>query len=384
MNAKNNKLKMFLKVVLLGACACGGATTCAATYTWKADENGNWDGNITDPAHWECDTADQSGYPQSKNDVINIPKGVKTKITINSSHESGKWVLLDSCHVTFVSAVDAIGDTAQMNVKELSVKAGATFVLNSAKILNDSAMVFPYGSTGIVHNASSLRCGNINFHDGKSSAYIEVAGKSTLNAGNIYIGDGNKLVIDDSTVICRARLALGTYSYANRVNSSTIVRFKGREPKLLFYDDTYTNGKNLQVCLSNSKMVGDVLNFEFLIPEEGFASAPIAIAEGNSSSHLFATTWDSDKTKTYYGLFRFKILEESPAVLCCRKVNQKLVEWTLRGENEEGFCRDAMEEGIPPKKAREQTFSFEEPTENRFIYSVLLDCRPTGCKVIVR
>lgn len=384
MNATADKMKMFLKAVLLGVCVSVGATTCAATYTWKADENGNWDGNITDSAHWECDTADQSGYPQSKNDVINIPKGVKTKITINSSHESGKWILLDSCHVTFVSAVDALGDTAQMNVKELSVKAGATIVLNSAKILNDSAMVFPYGSTGIVHNASSLRCGNINFHDGKSSAYIEVAGKSTLNAGNIYIGDGNKLIIDDSTVICRARLALGTYSYANRVNSSTIVRFKGREPKLLFYDDTYTNGKNLQVCLSNSKMVGDVLNFEFLIPEEGFASAPIAIAEGNSSSHLFATTWDSDKTKTYYGLFRFKILEESPAVIARKRINQKLVEWTLRGENEAGFCKDAMEEGTPPKKAREQTFSFEEPTENHFIYSVLLDCRPIGFMVIVR
>jgi hypothetical protein len=132
-------------------------------------------------------------------------------------------------------------------------------------------------------------------------------------------------------------------------------------------------------------MVGDVLNFEFLIPEEGFASAPIAIAEGNTSTRLFATTWDSDKTKPYYGLFRFKILEESPAVLCCRKVNQKLVEWTLvKGEHEEGFCKELMEEGIPPKKAREQTFSFEEPTENHFIYSVLLDCRPTGFKVIVR
>jgi hypothetical protein len=374
-----------LKILLFGASVCLGTIAYAVTYTWKADENGNWDGNITDPAHWECDTAGSPECPQSKSDTIFIPQNARIRITIDKSHVSGTWKLQAGSHVTFVSAVDAIGDTAQMNVKELQMKAGATFVLNSAKILNDSAMAFPNGSTGIVHNASSLRCGNINLHDGKSSAYIEVAGKSTLNAGNIYVGDGNKLVIDDSTVICRARLALGTYSYANRVNSSTIVRFKGREPKLLFYDDTNTNGKNLQVCLSNSKMVGDVLNFEFLIPEEGFASAPIAIAEGNSSSHLFATTWDSDKTKPYYGLFRFKILEESPAVLCCRKVNQKLVEWTLvKGEHEEGFCKELMEEGIPPKKAREQTFSFEEPTENHFIYSVLLDCRPTGFKVIVR
>lgn len=387
MKAKNNNLKMFLKVVLLGACACVGATTCAATYTWKADENGNWDGNITDPAHWECDTANRPASPETTSDKlsIKIPAGVQARITIDKDLSVGSFFSESGSHVTLVSIDKA--DTGEMTHLQLSsglyIREGATLVLDHAKITNlgDSVSV-QKGSVAIVKNCSLFWCKNLYFNNSSATSYWEISGKSTVDLGVLYIGGGNKFVIDDATMRCRSRVGIGTDS-STVTSDSTSLLFRGAEPKLVLYNDGWPDGRDLQVCGVNQKVDGDILNFDFLIPENGFNSTPIVMDDGDSSQYLFGAPYQNNPAAK--GKLCFNLLEESPAVIARKRINQKLVEWTLvKGEHEEGFCKELMEEGIPPKKASEQTFSFEEPTENHFIYSVLLDCRPTGFKVIVR
>ena len=387
MSATNNKLKMFLKVVLLGAAVCVGTIASAATYTYTWQEvDGNWDGNISDSAHWKCDTANRPASPETTSDKlsIKIPAGVQARITIDKDLSVGSFFSESGSHVTLVSVDKA--DTGELTHLQLSsglyIRESATLILDRAKITNsgDSVSV-QKGGVGIVKNSSSLWCKNVYLNNASATSYWEVSGKATVDVGVLYIGGGNRFVIDDAMVRCRNRVGIGTDS-STVTSDSTSLLFRGAEPKLVLYNDGWPDGRDLQVCGVNQKADGDVLNFDFFVPENGFDSTPIEMDDGESSQYLFGAPYQNNTAAK--GKLCFNLLEESPAVIARKRINQKLVEWTLRGEHEEGFCKELMAEGTPPKKAREQTFSFEEPTENHFIYSVLLDCRPTGFKVIVR
>lgn len=381
-----NNPKMFLKAVLLGIGISVGTMVHAATYTytWQAVD-GNWDGNISDAAHWTCDTADRPGAPETTSDKlsIKIPAGVQARITIDKDLSVGSFFSESGSHVTLVSVDKA--DTGELTHLQLSsglyIRESATLILDRAKITNsgDSVSV-QKGGVGIVKNSSSLWCKNVYLNNSSATSYWEISGKSTVDLGVLYIGGGNKFVIDDATMKCRNRVGIGTDS-SSVTSDSTSLLFKGAEPKLVLYNDGWPNGRDLQVCGVNQKVDGDILNFNFLIPENGFNSTPIVMDDGESSNYLFGSPYLNTAA---YGKMRFNILDESPAASALKKIKQNLVEWTLRIESEDGFDRDYMLDGTLPEKTRGDAFSFEEPQDNHFVYSVLLDCRPTGFKVIVR
>ena len=164
MNAKNNKLKILLKVALLGVCASVGTQAHAADkliYTWQAVD-GNWDGNITDAAHWTCNTADQPGYPQTSDAQVDIPAGATATITINEDITTSHWRVYAGTKLTLVSAES--DNAANKYMKCLTMgqmrteTAGGTFVFDHARVKSDgdNGINFVNSGTGIVKNGSYI------------------------------------------------------------------------------------------------------------------------------------------------------------------------------------------------------------------------------------
>jgi hypothetical protein len=371
------------------ALAAFSAVAADVTYTWQAVD-GVWDGNATDRAHWACSSADRFDYPQNNSCKAVVPQNVRARITIDVNHVSGKWELQAGSHVTFTSLNVGDGDEmAHMEVDSLVTKAGSTFILDHAKISDAYQISLQAGVTGIVRNASWFYCSNSSFYinSAKPPAYFEVSGKSAINIGNIYIGDGCGFVIDDSTVTCRARLAVGTDRYANRTSDSSALLFKGAEPKLVFNDGPSENGRNLQACGANPKLDGDVLHLDFLVPEGGFASTPISIVDGDASKYLFGGP--NDGATPRYGKFRINVLDESPAAFSPQRVEQNLVEWkTRKALCTGGFDYNNIIEGNLPKKAEQKSFASGLVSETTdialYAYSVTLKGSRGGTRIFVQ
>jgi hypothetical protein len=278
----------------------------AATYTWKADENGNWDGNITDPAHWECDTAGSPEYPQSSSDNVKIPQNITAKITIDKSVDTifGKWELSDKCHVAFTSLMLDNNEMANLKMQSLNVKYGATLILDRGRITHEANdnVSFKRGAKVIVQNGSSLTVKNSYMQEqpnyGYSSIYVEVSGKSMATFTTITIGGGAKFVIDDSTVIVRNRLALQTDQNGKHTSDATTMLFKGKGARLLFYEKDSFNAKSLQACMF-AKIDGDVLNFDYKGRTSIYPRAyPACIYSGKDNVYKFASLQLSPEKST--------------------------------------------------------------------------------------
>ena len=371
---------------------CIGAFAAVAayaedTYTWQAVD-GVWDGSVTNRAHWACSSADRLDYPQNNSCKAVIPQNVRARITIDVSHVSGKWELKDGSHVTLTS--QSVGDDdemAHMEVGAFTTRKGSTFIFDHAKITSPNGFGLVMGVTGMVQNASWVYSGNVAINDSKATAYLEVSGNSTANFGNIYIGDGNRVVIDDSTVTVRSRLAVGTDNYSNRTNDNSSLLFKGAEPRLVFDDGPSDNGRNLQVCAANSKLDGDVLHINFLVPEGGFASTPITIVEKDASKYLFGGP--NDNAAVRYGKFRINVLDESPAAFSPQRVVQNLIEWkTRKNLCTGGFYYDNIIEGNLPQKAEQKSFASGLVSETTdialYAYSVTLKGRGRGTRIMIQ
>ena len=369
------------------AIAAFSAVAADVTYTWQAVD-GVWDGNATDRAHWACSSADRLDYPQNSTCKAVVPQNVRARITIDVSHVSGKWELLAGSHVTFTSL--SVGDSdemAHMEVGALTTRAGSTFILDHAKITDSGGINLGTGMTGLVQNASWFYCGNGYINNAKATAYFEASGMSTVSFGNIYIGDGNRFVIDDSTVTIRSRLAVGTDQYANRTNAYSSLLFKGAEPRLVFDDGASDNGRNLQVCGANPKLDGDVLHLDFLVPEGGFASTPISIVEKDASKYLFGGP--NENTAGRYGKFRINVLDESPAAFSPKKTEQNLIEWkTRKALCTGGFDYNNIIEGNLPRKAEQKSFASGLVSETTdialYAYSVTLKGSSGGTRIFVQ
>ena len=393
MKANHAKQIIFLRAILLGIGISVGTMVHAATYTytWQAVD-GNWDGNISDAAHWTCDTADRPGAPETTSDKlsIKIPAGVQARITIDKDLSVGSFFSESGSHVTLVSVDKA--DTGELTHLQLSsglfIREGATLVLDHAKITNtgDNFTVSNQGK-GKAMNGSLLTNKNFHLRNTSGKSTFEVSGKSIVSFSNFYIGGGNRFVINDSTVSV-GKLLLCTDS--NTLTSEvTSLCFMGNNPQMLFDDGPSENGRRTQACVANSKSDGDVLNFDFIVPEDGFNSTPITIVGTDRAIYLFADPLDGNTANK--GKFRFNVSDESPLVLNQRKIEQKLVEWRLNSDqnkSEEGFNFSNIITGKLPGKARQAEFNSgiisTSANQITFAYSVLLDCRPTGFKVIVR
>lgn len=356
MSATNNNLKMFLKVVLLGACACVGTQAHALKYTWKADESGNWDGNITDAAHWTCDTAGKLGYPQTSDAQVYIPAGATVTITINEDVTTSHWRVYSGSKLTLVSAES--DNAANKNMKCLTMgqmrteTAGGTFVFDHARVKSGESVRYINSGTGIVKNGSYITFNKMDIFEGSSSSVFSLAPGTLFETGNIFIGGGNQIIIDDAIM----KTAGGIY--IEKGNGAIV--FKGAEPKLEFTEKTKKVG--------GTSTVDSILDFNFIIPEGGFKSTPVISKAGQQNQ--FGTPYGD------YGKIRFNVLDESPVVASPKKMTHRLIEW------DKGFDPNYVIEGNLPKKATEKRF--DAGVELPGVYSAIIKGGSRGMRVIIR
>ena len=357
-----NNPKMLLKAVLLGAVVCVGTTANALKYTWKADESGNWDGNITDAAHWTCDTADQPGYPQTSDAQVDIPAGATATITINEDVTTSHWRVYAGTKLTLVSAES--DNAANKYMKCLTMgqmrieKDGGMFVFDHARIKSGDAINFNNSGTGIVKNGSYITFNKIAIFNTTSSSVFSLDPGTLFETGNITIGGGNQIIINDAIMKTGGGIYNGD-KYGCPQGNGVIV-LKGAEPKLEFTEKTKKVGGN--------STVDSVLDFTFIIPEGGFKSTPVISKAGQQNQ--FGTPHGD------YGKIRINVLDESPVVASPKKMTHRLIEW------DKGFDLDYVIEGNLPKKATEKRF--DAGVELPGVYSAIIKGGLRGMKVIVR
>ena len=363
MSATNNKLKMFLKVVLLGACACVGTQAHALKYTWQAVD-GNWDGNITDVAHWTCDTVGKPGYPQTSDAQVDIPAGATATITINEDVTTSHWRVYAGTKLTLVSAES--DNAANKNMKCLTMgqmrteTAGGTFVFDHARVKSDgdNGINFRNSGTGIVKNGSYITFKKIGILERTSSSVFSLEPGTLFETGNITIGGGNQIIINDAIMKTGGGIYNGDKYDCPQGNG--VIVFKGAEPKLEFTDKSKKVGGN--------STVDSILDFTFVIPEGGFKSTPVISKAGQQNQ--FGTPHGD------YGKIRINVLDESPVVASPKKMTHRLIEW------DKGFDPNYVIEGNLPKKATEKRF--DAGVELPGVYSAIIKGGLRGMKVIVR
>jgi len=362
MNENQNNPKMLFKAVLLGAVVCVGTTANALKYTWKADENGNWDGNITDAAHWTCDTADQPGYPQTNAAQVDIPAGATATITINEDVATSHWRVYAGTKLTLVSAES--DNAANKYMKCLTMgqmrteTAGGTFVFDHARVKSEDAINFNNSGTGIVKNGSYITFKKIGILERTSSSVFSLDPGTLFETGNIFIGGGNQIIINDAIMKTSGGIYNGDKYSCPQGN--VVIVLKGAEPKLEFTEKTKKVGGN--------STVDSILDFTFVIPEGGFKSTPVISKAGQQNQ--FGTPHGD------YGKIRINVLDESPVVASPKKMTHRLIEW------DKGFDLDYVIEGNLPKKATEKRF--DAGVELPGVYSAIIKGGQRGMRVIVR
>lgn len=366
MNANQEKKAMSVKTVLFFVGVCIGMSAHALKYTWKADESGNWDGNITDVVHWTCDTAGKPGYPQTSDAQVDIPAGATATITINEDITTSHWRVYSGSKLTLISAES--DNAANKNMKCLTMgqmrteTAGGTFVFDHARVKSDgdNGINFICSGTGIVKNGTYITFKKLAIFEKTSSSVFSLNPGTLFETGNITIGGGNQIIINDAILKTGGGIYNGD-KYGCPQGNGVIV-LKGAEPKLEFTDKT----KKVGGCST----VDSVLDFTFVIPEGGFKSTPVISKAGQQN--LFGSLHDS----TLCGKIRINVLDESPVVASPKKMTHRLIEW------DKGFDLDYVIEGNLPKKATEKRF--DAGVELPGVYSAIIKGGLRGMKVIVR
>jgi hypothetical protein len=294
------------------------ATLDNSTYTWQPVE-GDWDGAVNVRAHWACDADDDDrlDWPSHNSSKAVVPAGATATISIPSALSSGTWTFSADSATTFVSA--APGATP------LLTAVGATFTAGSAVTLDHAAVKFNGNQTISARssltalNGSALTCGNFYLNSSGGQALLSVCGGSTMTVGHIYLGYGNRIVIDDGSITMS-----GTF-YAGSGGANGSVLFRGANPRLHLSAVKQKFGANM----NNS-----VVDLNFLIPAGGYAETPITGASGMNNT--FGTPASGN------GTIRFNVLDESPAAFADATLAQDLVEWS------KGFATSYLTQGNLP------------------------------------
>lgn len=359
-----------LKILLFGASVCLGTIANALKYTWKADESGNWDGNITDAAHWTCDTAGKPGYPQTSDAQVDIPAGATVTITINEDVTTSHWRVYAGTKLTLVSAES--DNAANKYMKCLTMgqmrieKDGGMFVFDHARIKHQpnetTGFYFVNSGLGFIKNGSYISIKAISIMNTSSSSILSFCPETLSEVGNIQIGCGNRIVIDNATVKTGGGIYIGNNQTNDKRNGNGSIEFKGSEPKLEFTE------KNKKV--GGNSPVDSILDFNFIIPEGGFKSTPVISKAGQQ--HLFGSLY----LDTSYGKVRINVLDESPVITSPKKMTHRLIEW------DKGFDSNNVIEGNLPKKAVEK--SFDAGVLVPGVYSASIKGGQRGMRVIVR
>ena len=291
------------------------ATKDTTTYTWKA-KNGNWNGDWSDPGHWNA-PEDSLGFPQTAAATAIFPIGQTIEVTLDTAVTVGTLNLASNDMADAASVLDltfkgAAGENGGTNrvltvSSNFSVRApGGAFTLDNA------ALKIAYTATHEFINARLFRLqngadfyanGNVCVYDG---ACLELEGQSTASVSAFYIGGGTAtLVLDDSRLELR-----GESHFSSKSPGGTII-FRGAHPLLYVKNNSntlYFNANNA------SAMV-------FEVPVGGFAEPVLQCTTSMAVNDLFR---QNGKTTAKLTL---SVPDDAPFYTQAGTLTQPLIAW---------------------------------------------------------
>ncbi len=299
-------------VQFLAACAAMLFTSSAwaTDYTWSgAGEDGAW----TNAANWRSSSTASYGYPNFTYSTIAFAAGTTNVVKFDAARTI-QTIVIDGADTVVRFEQGGAGT----NETKMTVSASPTFTgAGSQLILDNVALAFgnfrvDIGSgftLKLTNGADALFTGSKSETSLYSSGRIEVEGESMFNVtSRSYLqksADGVCLVINN------ARYNVGSFYYIGTDLDDKVI-FRGDHPELYV--------KGLFYGVSDKA----ALTFEFEVPREGYAKAPIyTVSNGRNMGCL-------NNGSAYCGSSAaFAIADSSPAR--GEVMTMPLVSWPTAG-----------------------------------------------------
>ena len=223
-----------------------------ATYTWTGRGS---DDLWTNSANWSDNSGgDCIGYPDSTGANAVFPN-LGGPYTVELTQDAlVKKMTFNSPDVT----LKGVGASVP-KITPSENSAFTVMTLDHAEVYRKSDHSFPAGTVIHLKNGAKATVNNCKLNAAGGTSLIKLEGGSTFQAGGLWIGCGNEIVIDDSEFISTAAICLG-----DTLTGGKIV-FKGAAPKMTLIGNAF--------CGAN--MNGSNFSLEFHLPVGGYASAPI-------------------------------------------------------------------------------------------------------------
>ena len=300
---------VFALVVLLSA-----QGVWATNYTWTGGGTPNEDGSLnwSDSANWNATAPAYPGMTAkgaaSTGDNVTFPEGVSATVRLDvtttiytaTAKAAGIHLTVDSPDNNVLTMTTlTLGDGSSTGA------SGSCITLDGVKIVTSQPLTLQSGASLLLKNAADLKVTSVTAW---SSAYeeglIELSGRSVLTMSQLDMGGGANLVIDDSTVTNTSHV------YVNEGGSGGgRIVFKGAHPLWVI------KGQNCRSA--NTATYVDGTDFDFLVPEGGYAEPPL--------QYVHATGKFLDGASKVTVPMRLNLLAESPAIAAGDPLDQTLV-----------------------------------------------------------
>ena len=339
-----------------------------ATYTWKADGNGNWNGDWEDPAHWSANMSPNKGYPQSSGSIAqfaNCTLEHPVTVNVNGKYSLSRlrfWGSDNGSKIVFAgTGRDASGFTSGYDQSAVASNTEVEFRDMTLNASGDWEVLRNTAKTNVTFRVvrSEMAVGKY-FALSANTCRLEVLeGSEFIAPGKLNMGGrGTVMVVDDSTVTA-ASAGMGIIFNADVSEKGEIeVRLRGRNAKInagSFYTYSATSGQfGARVILE--------------VPKEGFASAPIEM----TSTKKFC----EDKTGSGKTII-FEVDAKSPALAKSNRLLENMV--VLDSTKPGGIASGAVPEyiGVVPSRNGKSSgaFKFDDTASPK---KILLDLQGFG------
>ena len=249
----------------------------SAEYTWNANATGYW----SDSTKWHTGTSDglpRLGYP-SNGGKFHFHGGQTDEVYVDGNYSGFGWnnnFAWDNTTVRVLGVSDNASITAtsldiysndHITLSNLNFRAGAYIIKNGSSLsLLDGATLSTTWEFNVIGNGASLYIG--------TNCAVNVGVGEDWHGTQIY-GENTSIVIDNGTF--NATYVWLGQKDGNSVSAFDGITFKGENAKLA-----------VKGYIRNRLSSEQAVTFSFVIPEGGFASAPIVKSGSNADYPLFA------------------------------------------------------------------------------------------------
>ena len=311
-------------------------TLDTTTYVWiGGDTVGDWD----DPANWDDGhRGDSLGYPYSAAATAKFAPTTKAKVRFNSQHTIGTLDLSSwDVDVTFVQESGAASDVRLTAGTVTLAGTFSTITLDNVAITANNTPSLGGYSKFIVTHGADFYSGSFSYNKNARMLVLDGATVS-VNETTCYGSSEDFAIITVSNATYKSRNSCYFPHDRSDANVNGSIRLEGTHPVFQMA------GAGAQF---KSVRGGSATHIDFLVPEDGYESAPFQCASmptcymGNSGGNPGSAT------------IAVNILADSPAALKEGSVTAQLISWP------KGINKAMIVEGTAPNSS---AFSWSEGT----------------------